>query len=228
QLSRLLKGAADVNKSSSSSGNLVITGPRGNGKTTLAIDVVKALQKEKRIEGRKLAKVSGKKLNSKDIYDVFSKLKGGALIIEGAGGLADEMLVGLSLVMEGDTGGLLVILEDSAEEIERIFLKNKNFASKFDYTIDIPVFSNDELVNFGKAYAQEAGYAFDEFGVLALYDRIGSRQTIGHNVTVAEVKDIIDAAVEHAEKSTIGHMIARITGKNVDEDGNLLLKEEDF
>ncbi|MCD8241324.1 MAG: hypothetical protein LUD73_02680 [Lachnospiraceae bacterium] len=136
--------------------------------------------------------------------------------------------MGLSLVMEGDTGGLLVILEDSAEEIERLFLKNKNSASIFVSTMDIPVFSNDELVNFGKAYAQEAGYAFDEFGVLALYDRIGSRQTIGHNVTVAEVKDIIDAAVEHAEKSTIGHMIARITGKNVDEDGNLLLKEEDF
>ncbi len=228
QLSGLLKGAADENKSSSSSGNLVITGPRGNGKTTLAIDVVKALQKEKRIEGRKLAKVSGKKLNSKDVYEVFSKLKGGALIIEGAGGLTDETLVGLSLVMEGDTGGLLVILEDSAEEIERIFLKNKNFASKFDYTIDIPIFSNDELVNFGKAYALEAGYAFDEFGVLALYDRIGSRQTLDHNVTVAEVKEIIDAAVEHAEKSTIGHMIARITGKNTDEDGNLLLKEEDF
>ncbi|MCD8197864.1 MAG: hypothetical protein LUE24_11990 [Lachnospiraceae bacterium] len=228
QLSGLLKGAVDENKSSSSSGNLVITGPRGNGKTTLAIDVVKALQKEKRIEGRKLAKVSGKKLNSKDVYEVFSKLKGGALIIEGAGGLADETLVGLSLVMEGDTGGLLVILEDSAEEVERIFLRNKNFASKFDYTVDIPIFSNDELVNFGKAYALEAGYAFDEFGVLALYDRIGSRQTLEHNVTVAEVKDIIDAAVEHAEKSTIGHMIARITGKNTDEDGNFLLKEEDF
>ncbi|MCC8140004.1 MAG: hypothetical protein LIO67_06875 [Lachnospiraceae bacterium] len=228
QLSGLLKGATDEDKSNSANGNLVITGPRGNGKTTLAIDVVKALQKEKRIEGRKLAKVSGKKLNSKDIYEVFSKLKGGALIIESAGGLSDETLVSLSLVMEGDTGGLLVILEDSAEEIDRIFLKNKNFASKFDYTIDIPIFSNDELVNFGKSYALEAGYAFDEFGVLALYDRIGSRQTIDHNVTVAEVKDIIDAAVEHAERNTIGHMFARITGKNTDEDGNLLLKEEDF
>ncbi|MCC8163263.1 MAG: hypothetical protein LIO86_08925 [Lachnospiraceae bacterium] len=228
QLSRLLKGAADENKSSSSNGNLVITGPHGNGKTTLAIDVVKALQKEKRIEGRKLAKVSGKKLNSKDIYEVFSKLKGGALIIEGAGSLSEETLVGLSLVMEGDTGGLLVILEDSAEEIDRIFLKNKNFASKFDYKVEIPVFSNDELVNFGREYAQEAGYSFDEFGILALYDRIGSRQTIDHNVTVAEVKDIIDAAVEHAERSTIGHMLARITGKNTDEDGNLLLREDDF
>ncbi len=228
QLSGLLKGAMDEDKSNSANGNLVITGPRGNGKTTLAIDVVKALQKEKRIEGRKLAKVSGKKLNSKDIYEVFSKLKGGALIIESAGGLSDETLVSLSLVMEGDTGGLLVILEDSAEEIDRIFLKNKNFASKFDYTIDIPIFSNDELVNFGKSYALEAGYAFDEFGVLALYDRIGSRQTIDYNVTVAEVKDIIDAAVEHAERNTIGHMFARITGKNTDENGNLLLKEEDF
>ena len=207
---------------------MVITGRQGNGKTTLAIDIVKALQKQKRIEGKRLAKISGQKLNSKDIYEVLGKLKGGALVIESAGGLSDEAMLSLSLAMEGDTGGLLIILEDSADEIQRLFHKNKNFASKFDYTIDIPVFTNDELVAFGKSYALEQEYAFDEFGILALYDRLGSRQTNDHLVTVAEVKDIIDGAIAHAEKGGIRHLLERMTKKSTDEFGNHLLREDDF
>ena len=228
QLSVLFKGESRSGKTTSSSGNLVVTGRQGNGKTTLAIDIVKALQKQNRIEGKRLAKISGQKLSSKDIYEVLTKLKGGALIIESAGGLTDAAMMALSLAMEGDTGGLLIILEDSAEEIQRLFLKNKNFASKFDHTIDIPVFTNDELVAFGRSYAQEQDYVFDEFGVLALYDRIGSQQTNDHLVTVAEVKDMIDAAIEHAEKGSIRHMFEKITKKSMDEFGNHLLREEDF
>ncbi len=228
QLSVIFKGKQQTGRTSSSSGNVVITGRQGNGKTTLAIDIVKALQKQKRIEGKRLAKISGQKLNSKDIYEVLGKLKGGALVIESAGGLSDEAMLSLSLAMEGDTGGLLIILEDSADEIQRLFHKNKNFASKFDYTIDIPVFTNDELVAFGKSYALEQEYAFDEFGILALYDRIGSRQTNDHLVTVAEVKDIIDGAIAHAEKGGIRHLIERMTKKSTDEFGNHLLREDDF
>ncbi len=228
QLSVLFKNTMREGKANSSRGNLVITGDQGNGKTTLAIDIVKALQKQNRISGKKLAKVSGQRLNKKDIYEVLVRLKGGALIIEGAGGLSDVSLMALSLAMEADTGGLLVILEDTAEEVQKLFLKNKNFASKFDYHIDIPVFTNDELVNFGKAYAQEYGYTFDEFGVLALYNQIGSRQTNDHLVTVAEVKDIIDAAMEHAEKGGVRHLFERVTKKSVDEFGNRLLREVDF
>ncbi len=228
QLSVIFKGKQQTGRNSSSSGNVVITGRQGNGKTTLAIDIVKALQKQKRIEGKRLAKISGQKLNSKDIYEVLGKLKGGALVIESAGGLSDEAMLSLSLAMEGDTGGLLIILEDSADEIQRLFHKNKNFASKFDYTIDIPVFTNDELVAFGKSYALEQEYAFDEFGILALYDRIGSRQTNDHLVTVAEVKDIIDGAIAHAEKGGIRHLLERMTKKSTDEFGNHLLREDDF
>ena len=106
----------------------MFTGSKGNGKTTLAIDIVKAFQKENRLEGHKLAKISGSKLNSKDIQEVLSKLKGGALIIENAGGLESSTLMALSLAMEGDTGGLLIILEGTEEDIQKIFLKNKNFA----------------------------------------------------------------------------------------------------
>ena len=228
QLSVLFKEAYQGSRTSSSSGNLTITGERGNGKTTLAIDIVKALQKQDRIGGKRLAKISGQKLNTKDIYDVLTQLKGGALIVESAGGISDATMMAMSLAMETDTGGLVVILEDTAEEIQKLFLRNRNFASKFDHTIDIPVFTNDELVAFGKSYALEQEYSFDEFGILALYDRIGSRQTNDHLVTVAEVKEIIDDAIEHAEKGGIRHLIDRVTRKSVDEFGNRLIREADF
>ena len=228
QLSGLLKGAEPSSHSNSSRGNLVITGPHGNGKTTLAIDIVRALQKDGRIEGRKLAKISGSKLNSKDAHEVLGKLKGGALIIESAGGLAEATLMALSLAMEGDTGGLLIILEGTSDEIQKIFRKNKNFASKFDYMVDVPIFSNDELVNFGKAYALENEYVFDEFAMLALYDKIGCKQTLDHDVSVAEVKEIIDQAIEHAEKGGFKSFFAKMTKQNVDEDGNHVLREQDF
>lgn len=228
QLAELFKGNVRPNRRNSSGGNLVITGKRGNGKTTLAIDIVKALQKQNRIEGKKLAKISGKNLNTKDIQEVLGKVKGGALIIENAGALSDSALVGLSLAMEGDTGGLLIILEDSAEAIRKIFYRNKNLASKFDHTIDIPVFTNDELIAFAKSYALELNCTFDEFGVLALYDKIGCRQTLDHMVSVAEVKDIVDGAINHAEKRNVRHIFEKITKKNVDEFGNRILREEDF
>ncbi len=228
QLSVLFKGDSREGMTNSSRGNLIVTGKQGNGKTTLAIDIVKALQKQQQIGGNKLAKISGQKLNTKDVYEVLTRLKGGALIIEGAGGLSDATMMALSLVMEADTGGLLVILEDTAEEIERLFHKNKNFASKFEHSIDIPVFTNDELVAFGTSYALEQEYSFDEFGKLALYDRIGSRQTNDHLVTVAEVKEIIDRAIEHAEKAGVRWILDRITRKSVDEFGNRLLREADF
>lgn len=228
QLSGLLKGEAPSARNNSSKGNVVITGSKGNGKTTLAIDIVKAFQKENRLEGHKLAKISGSKLNSKDIQEVLSKLKGGALIIENAGGLESSTLMALSLAMEGDTGGLLIILEGTEEDIQKIFLKNKNFASKFDYRVEVPVFSNEELVNFAKSYATENGYSLDEFAVLALYDRIGSRQTLDNNVTVTEVKEILDEAMEHSEKGGMKRFFAKMTKKNMDEDGNTILREEDF
>ena len=228
QLASLFKGQAGASKVNSACGNVVVTGESGNGKTTLAIDIVKALQKLQRVESSRLAKISGKKLNSRDIYETLGKLKGGALIIEKAGGLSDASMMALSLAMEGDTGGLLIILEDQKAEIQRLFHKNSNLASKFEYKVDIPVFTNDELIAFARSYARELGFSYDEFAVLALYDRIGNGQTNDHRVSVAEVKDMVDAAIEHSEKGGVRKLFAKITGKNVDEEGYRLLHEQDF
>ena len=228
QRASLFKGQAGASKVNSACGNVVVTGESGNGKTTLAIDIVKALQKLQRVESSRLAKISGKKLNSRDIYETLGKLKGGALIIEKAGGLSDASMMALSLAMEGDTGGLLIILEDQKAEIQRLFHKNSNLASKFEYKVDIPVFTNDELIAFARSYARELGFSYDEFAVLALYDRIGNGQTNDHRVSVAEVKDMVDAAIEHSEKGGVRKLFAKITGKSVDEEGYRLLHEQDF
>ena len=228
QLASLFKGQAGASKVNSACGNVVVTGESGNGKTTLAIDIVKALQKLQRVESSRLAKISGKKLNTRDIYETLGKLKGGALIIEKAGGLSDASMMALSLAMEGDTGGLLIILEDQKAEIQRLFHKNSNLASKFEYKVDIPVFTNDELIAFARSYARELGFSYDEFAVLALYDRIGNGQTNDHRVSVAEVKDMVDAAIEHSEKGGVRKLFAKIIGKNVDEEGYRLLHEQDF
>lgn len=223
----LSEDSAYAGREDSLIGNLVITGHPGNGKTTLAIDIVKAFQKQRKVKGGKLAKVTGDGLNKKEPAEVVKKLGGGALIIERAGSMNDDTVEKLSVVMEGETGGLLVILEDDSKEISRLMRKNAGFANKFNRSIDIPIFSNDELVAFGKSYAEEQEYYFDEMAVLALYDCIGVRQTSDHVVNVTEVKEFVDDAIAHAEKKSKG-LFARLSKKRIDEEGNKLLLEEDF
>ena len=223
----LSEDSAYAGREDSLIGNLVITGHPGNGKTTLAIDIVKAFQKQRKVKGGKLAKVTGDGLNKKEPAEVVKKLGGGALIIERAGSMSDDTVEKLSVVMEGETGGLLVILEDDSKEISSLMQKNEGFANKFNRSIDIPIFSNDELVAFGKSYAEEQEYYFDEMAVLALYDCIGVRQTSDHVVNVTEVKEFVDDAIAHAEKKSRG-LFARLSKKRIDEEGNRLLLEEDF
>lgn len=226
-LTLLEEDASYEGREDSADGNLVITGHPGNGKTTLAIDIVKAFQKQRRVKGGKLAKVTGDGMNKKDPFAVLKKLGGGALIIEHAGALNSEAVRKLSKAMAEKTGGVLVILEDSAAEIRRLLSADEGFARKFNRAIDIPIFSNDELVAFGRSYAEEEEYYFDEMAVLALYDSIGIRQTSNHVVNITEVKELVDHAISHAEKKSRG-LFARFSKKRIDEYGNRLLLEEDF
>lgn len=206
-------------------GNLVITGEGGTGKTTLASDIVKALQKQRKNAAAKMVKVEAESLNGKHVSAVFGKLDGGALLIEKAGRMKTQTAVQLSHAMTRKTGGLLVILEDEKEEIQDLFVRCESLAAKFTRTIEIPTFTNKELVAFGESYAREQECVFDEMAVLALYNRIGNRQTSDHLVNVAEVKEMIDEAMERGDKR--GLFGKRRKGRT-DEFGNLILLEKDF
>ena len=187
-------------KGSSCTGNLLIIGNKGNGKTVLAVDVVKAIQKQRKIRQGKVAIVTGDSLNKKKISDIFEKLYGGALIIEKAGKMNEKTVARLNKAMESDTGELLIVLEDQRKPLDRLLSSNREFRRKFTSRLEVPVFINDELVTFGQTYAQENGYKIDEMSILALYSRIDSLQREDHAVTVAEVKEIMDEAMAHSQK----------------------------
>ncbi|MCI8996148.1 MAG: hypothetical protein HFI30_10795 [Lachnospiraceae bacterium] len=206
-------------------GNIVVTGESGNGKTTLAVDLVKAIQKLRGAKNSRMAKVTGESLNQRDVSAVVRKLTGGALVIEHAGGLNGETAAKLSGAMLGQTNNLFVVLEDDAGEIKRLFTRCESLAAKFNRTIEIPVFTNHELVAFGKSYGQEQGYVLDEMAVLALYNRIGNNQTSDHLVNVAEVKDMIDDAIISSSRRGIKKLFSK---RRQDEFGNYVLMEKDF
>ena len=206
-------------------GNIVITGESGNGKTTLAADIVKALQKQRRIKGAKMAKVPADNLNGKNVSGVIQKLGGGALLIEKAGALKTETAVQLSHAMTRRTGGLLVILEDEKDEIRKLFIRCESLGAKFTRTIDIPVFTNKELVAFGESYALEQECVLDEMAVLALYNRIGNNQTSDHLVNVAEVKEMVDEAIDRGGKKGF---FGKVKKSRLDEFGHTILLEKDF
>ena len=215
-------------KGSSCTGNLLIIGNKGNGKTVLAVDVVKAIQKQRKIRQGKVAIVTGDSLNKKKISDIFEKLYGGALIIEKAGKMNEKTVARLNKAMESDTGELLIVLEDQRKPLDRLLSSNREFRRKFTSRLEVPVFINDELVTFGQTYAKENGYKLDEMGILALYSRIDVMQREDHAVTVAEVKEIMDEAIAHSQKANVKHLARRVFGKSTDDSDRIILKEEDF
>ena len=212
----------------SKSGNLLIIGNKGNGKTVLAVDVVKAIQKQREIKQGKVAIVTGDSLNKKKISDIFDKLYGGALIIEKAGKMNEKTVARLNKAMEKDTGELLIVLEDQRKTHDRLLSSTREFRRKFTSRLEIPIFINDELVTFGQTYAQENGYRIDEMGILALYSKIDSLQREDHAVTVAEVKEIMDEAIQHSQKASAKKLMKRVFGKNTDEADRIILSEKDF
>ena len=212
----------------SRTGNLLIVGNKGNGKTVLAVDVVKAIQKQRNIRQGKVAIVTGESLNKKKIGDIFNKLYGGALIIEKAGKMNEKTVARLNKAMEKDTGELLIVLEEQRKPIDRLLSSNREFRRKFTSRLEVPIFINDELVTFGQTYAQENGYRIDEMGILALYSKIDSLQREDHAVTVAEVKEIMDSAIQHSQKASAKKLVKRVFGKNTDDSDRILLSEKDF
>ena len=212
----------------SKTGNILVVGRKGFGKTVLSVDIVKAIQKQRNLKQGKLAIVTGESLNKKDLANIVQKLRGGAIIIEKAGKLNTRTINELNYLMEKKTGEMLFVLEDQRKPLERILTANPDFKRKFTSKLELPVFINDELVTFGQTYAKENGYKLDEMGILALYSRIDVLQREDHAVSVAEVKEIMDEAIAHSQKANVKHLARRVFKRSTDESDRIILKEEDF
>lgn len=209
-------------------GNILIQGGIGCGKTVLATSIIKALQKEAKRPNRKIGKIDAEALNRKDIAELLKKVAGGCLIIEKAGSISRETAVKMSLLLENDTSGLLVIMEDTRVGLEQAMSQDDAFSKKFTEKIIIPVFTIDELVAFGKSYANDLDYEIDEMGVLALYNRISTIQRLDRATTLTEVKEIIDQAIEKAERGTLKKAFSILTSRRYNEEDYVILREKDF
>ena len=227
QLCQVLEGALHRKgkDNSSSSGNILIMGGRGSGKTVLATDLIKVIKKSGRHPAGRVGKITGSSLNGKELNQLIKKIAGGYLIIEKAGDIAHETAIRLSLLMEQNTDGLLVIMEDTRAGIEKVLSQDVNFAKKFTERVKIPVFTSDELVEFAKAYAKEQECEIDDMGILALYNRISNIQKLDEATTLTEVKDIMDEAIRSADRGGLKKLFGR---KKFSPEGYLYLREKDF
>lgn len=230
QLCQALTGASQhlTKGATAGTGNMIIQGGSGSGKTVLATSMIKALQKETGKPNGKIGKIEASVLNQKDVAALLKKVAGGCLIIEKAGDLSRETSLKLSLLLEQDTSGVLVIIEDTKHGIQKALSRDDGFAAKFSEKINIPIFTSDELVSFAKSYANELGYTIDEMGVLALYNSISNIEHADRETTLTEVKEIVDKAVAHSEKGGLKKAFSIITSRRYDEDDYIILREKDF
>lgn len=209
-------------------GHILIQGVEGSGKTVLAAAFVKALQRELKRPKSKIGKIDAKALNKKDLTKLIQKIAGGYLIIEHAGEISRETAVKLSLLLENDASGILVLMEDTRKGLNQALGQDEGFARKFTQRVIIPIFTSDELVEFGKAYAHELDYEIDTMGVLALYNRISNIQRLDRATNLTEVKEIVDKAIQRSEKNSLQKAISIITSRRYTEDNYVILKEKDF
>ena len=212
----------------SQAGNIIVTGREGSGKTRLSEGLIKALCKERQMEGAKVAFITAEELNKKDPIAVVGKLSGGFLVVENAGELNGDVVEDMSKAMEFKTNRLTVILEDLKPGIRSLEEKYPEFMKKFDSRIVIPVFTNDELVSFAKTYAKDLGYKIDDMAVLALYTLIGDNQNEENPVTIGTVREMMDEAIKRASKK--GRRLGKKVAKRHldDESGRIMLYEKDF
>lgn len=216
------------NKKNSASGNIIIQGGVGSGKTMLASNLIKVLQIETDKLSGNVGKIDADQLNKKDVAMVLSKVSGGCLIVEGAGRLSERTQETMRQLMSQDNCDVLILMEDQKNRMDKMLSHNHAFAAMFTEKITIPIFTIDELVNFGKVYALEEGYVVDEMAILAMYNRINLIQRVDHPTSLIEVRDIMESAIDKAEKGGIKAMFSRFGSKRYDEEGNLILREQDF
>ena len=209
-------------------GNLIIQGGQGCGKTVLATSFIKVLQKENGKPNGKVGKIDAATLNKKNVQELLKKVAGGCLIIERAGDISRETAVRLALLMESDSSGLVVVLEDTTKGIRKAMAQDEGFAKKFTEIIHVPIFTNDELVSFAKAYAKELGYEIDELAILALYKRISNIQRLDQATTLTEVKEIVDEAIDREAHGGIKKAISILTAARYTDDDCIILREKDF
>ena len=208
--------------------NLLVVGRKGSGKTVLAVDIVKAIQKNRKLKQGKVGIVTAESLNKKDVSHIIEKLHGGAIIIERASKLSKKTVMELNDLMEEQTGELLVVLEEERRPLDKMLALYPDFKKKFTSRLELPVFINDELVTFAQTYAKENGFKIDEMGILALYSRIDLLQREESIVTVADVKEIIDEAIEHSRKWTFKKFLKKLFGKKKSDISRIVLQEQDF
>ncbi len=230
QIYRLLKGVSrhlQYDKHALT-GNIVVEGITGSGKTVLIMDIIKALQQDIKRPSGKIGKIDASILNQKDVKALLKKVIGGCLIIESAGKISRETAVKLSHCMESEGSGTLYILEDTEQGIQKALSRDRSFAAKFTEKISIPLFTNDELVEFGRAYANDLDYDIDEMGILALYKRINNIRNADRVITLTEVKEIVDDAIDNAETGALKKVFGILTATRYNEDKYVILREKDF
>ena len=217
-----------ANKGSEGTGNLIIQGEQGCGKTVLATSLIKVLQLDGGKPSGKVGKIDAAALNNKDPQQLLRKVAGGCLIIEKAGDINRSTAVALALLMAHDTNGTLIILEDTSKGIKRALALDDGFAKQFQNKISVPIFTNDELVSFARSYSNELGYEIEEMAVLALYNRISNIQRLDQATTLTEVKEIVDEAIEREAHGGLKKAISILTAKRYTEDDKIVLTERNF
>ena len=220
--------AIDNISMASYTGNVVITGEEGTGNTALAKLLVKEIQLSDDNFSGKVAKISGVTMNKKDVEATLDKLEGGALIIEGATGMKKATVTQLLKELNQEEKGLVVMMEDSRAAMEEFLSKHTDLASVFNLRVDVEALDDQTLVKYAKKYAYEQEYSIDDLGILALHTRIADMQTSDHEVTLAEIEELVDEAIYYADKKTPKHFFDILFGKRYDEEDMIVLREKDF
>ncbi len=223
-----LTSAMDKMSMNSANGNILIMGPDASERKSISINIVKSMQTKSPDFSGKVARISGDALNKKNIKATLSKLDGGAIIVESAGGLSADTINSITEELVSDNMKIIVVFEDDKEAIRPLYKASKQMRMCFDAIIDIQEFTNDDLVSYGRGYALEKEYTIDDMGTLALYNKVGDMQTYDHKVTVSEIKDIIDAAIKHVDKKSMSHFMDVLLGQRYDDQDYIVLREKDF